>query len=53
MSQRARRCAREAATEQDWYTEYLDAIIAVRVVDGVDAAIAHIRSTARSTPIAS
>jgi glutamate-5-semialdehyde dehydrogenase len=31
------------AAEQDWYTEYLDAIIAVRVVDGVDAAIAHIR----------
>ena len=31
-----------AASEQDWYTEYLDAIIAVRVVDGVDAAIAHI-----------
>jgi glutamate-5-semialdehyde dehydrogenase len=31
------------ATEQDWYTEYLDAIIAVRVVDGVDAAIAHIQ----------
>jgi glutamate-5-semialdehyde dehydrogenase len=30
------------ATEQDWYTEYLDAIIAVRVVDGVDVAIAHI-----------
>ena len=30
------------ATEQDWYTEYLDAIIAVRVVDGVDAAIEHI-----------
>jgi glutamate-5-semialdehyde dehydrogenase len=30
------------ATEQDWYTEFLDAIIAVRVVDGVDAAIAHI-----------
>jgi glutamate-5-semialdehyde dehydrogenase len=30
------------ATEQDWCTEYLDAIIAVRVVDGVDAAIAHI-----------
>ena len=30
------------ATEQDWYTEYLDAIIAVRVVDDVDAAIAHI-----------
>jgi glutamate-5-semialdehyde dehydrogenase len=30
------------ATEEDWYTEYLDAIIAVRVVDGVDAAAAHI-----------
>ena len=30
------------ATEQDWSTEYLDAIIAVKVVDGVDAAIAHI-----------
>jgi len=30
------------ATEDDWYTEYLDAIIAARVVDGVDGAIAHI-----------
>ena len=30
------------ATEEDWYTEYLDAIIAVRVVDGVGAAIEHI-----------
>jgi glutamate-5-semialdehyde dehydrogenase len=30
------------AAEQDWYTEYLDAIIAVRVVDDVDSAIAHI-----------
>ncbi|HKF73314.1 MAG TPA: glutamate-5-semialdehyde dehydrogenase [Stellaceae bacterium] len=30
------------ATERDWRTEYLDAIIAVRVVDGVEAAIAHI-----------
>ena len=30
------------ANEQDWYAEYLDAIIAVRVVDDVDAAIAHI-----------
>jgi glutamate-5-semialdehyde dehydrogenase len=30
------------AIEKDWYTEYLDAIIAVRVVDGVDDAIAHI-----------
>jgi glutamate-5-semialdehyde dehydrogenase len=32
----------KAATEEDWYTEYLEAIIAVRVVDGVDAAAAHI-----------
>jgi glutamate-5-semialdehyde dehydrogenase len=31
-----------AATEADWYTEYLDSIIAVRVVNGVDEAIAHI-----------
>jgi len=31
-----------SATTEDWSTEYLDAIIAVRVVDGVDAAIAHI-----------
>ena len=30
------------ASENDWYTEYLDAIIAARVVDGVDEAIAHI-----------
>jgi glutamate-5-semialdehyde dehydrogenase len=30
------------ATEQDWYEEYLAAVIAVRVVDGLDAAIAHI-----------
>ncbi|MFO1406901.1 MAG: glutamate-5-semialdehyde dehydrogenase [Steroidobacteraceae bacterium] len=30
------------ATEDDWYTEYLDAVIAARVVDDVDAAIAHI-----------
>ncbi len=31
-----------AATEDDWYTEYLDSIIAVKVVAGVDAACAHI-----------
>jgi glutamate-5-semialdehyde dehydrogenase len=30
------------ADEADWYAEYLDAIIAVRVVDDIDAAIAHI-----------
>jgi len=32
----------KAASEEDWYTEYLDAIISARVVDGVDAAVAHI-----------
>jgi glutamate-5-semialdehyde dehydrogenase len=30
------------ATEEDWSTEYLDTIIAAKVVDGIDAAIAHI-----------
>jgi glutamate-5-semialdehyde dehydrogenase len=30
------------ASEADWHTEYLDAIIAVRLVDGVDGAIEHI-----------
>jgi glutamate-5-semialdehyde dehydrogenase len=30
------------ATEADWSTEYLDAIVAVRVVDGVAGAIAHV-----------
>jgi glutamate-5-semialdehyde dehydrogenase len=32
----------KTALEEDWYAEYLDAIIAVRVVADVDAAIAHI-----------
>ena len=31
------------ATEEDWSTEYLDAIISVRVVDNIDDAVAHIR----------
>ncbi len=30
------------ASEQDWSTEYLDAIISAKVVDGVDGAIRHI-----------
>ena len=30
------------ASEEDWDTEYLDAIIAARVVDGLDAAMEHI-----------
>lgn len=32
----------KAATEDDWGTEYLDAIIAVKVVDDISAAIEHI-----------
>jgi glutamate-5-semialdehyde dehydrogenase len=32
------------ATEDDWSTEYLAPILAIRVVDGVDAAIAHINT---------
>ena len=32
------------ASEDDWDTEYLDAIIAAKVVDGVDGAIAHIQN---------
>ena len=32
----------KSATEEDWSTEYLDAILTAGVVDGVDAAIAHI-----------
>ncbi len=30
------------ATEQDWYTEYLDLIVGIKVVDNIDQAIAHI-----------
>ena len=32
----------EAAQESDWATEYLDLILAVRVVDSLDEALAHI-----------
>jgi glutamate-5-semialdehyde dehydrogenase len=31
-----------AATEEDWTTEYLDLILAVRVVDGLDGALEHL-----------
>jgi len=34
--------AMKPATEEDWRTEYLDAILSVRVVDGLDQAIEHI-----------
>ena len=30
------------ATEDDWFTEYLAPVLSIRVVDGLDAAIAHI-----------
>jgi glutamate-5-semialdehyde dehydrogenase len=33
-----------AATEQDWRTEYLDLVLAVRVVSGLDEAITHINT---------
>jgi glutamate-5-semialdehyde dehydrogenase len=33
-----------AATEEDWRTEYLAAILAVKIVDGVDEAIEHINT---------
>jgi len=36
--------AAKAATEEDWSTEYLDAVISVKVVDGVEDAIRHIES---------
>ncbi|MEA3155288.1 MAG: glutamate-5-semialdehyde dehydrogenase [Betaproteobacteria bacterium] len=32
----------KAATDEDWYTEYLDAILSVRIVDNIDQAIEHI-----------
>lgn len=32
-----------AATDEDWKTEYLDLILAVRVVESFDAAVTHIR----------
>jgi len=34
----------KAATEEDWSTEYLDAIVSVAVVDGISGAIQHIQT---------
>jgi len=34
----------EEATEKDWHEEYLDLILAVKVVDGMDEAIRHIET---------
>lgn len=40
----------KAATEKDWSTEYLDYIISIKVVDGLDEAIEHInRYSSRHT----
>jgi len=39
---RALVAAMKPATEDDWYTEYLAPILAVRIVDSLDEAIAHI-----------
>jgi len=36
--------AMNAATDEDWVTEYLAPIISIRVVDGMDAAIEHINT---------
>lgn len=36
--------AAKRASEEDWRTEYLDMIIAARMVDGIDGAIEHIRT---------
>ena len=36
--------AMTAASEADWGAEYLDAVLAVRVVDGLDDAVAHIQT---------
>jgi glutamate-5-semialdehyde dehydrogenase len=36
------RIAAEAATEADWYEEYLAPVLAIRVVEGLDQAIDHI-----------
>ncbi len=35
-----------AAADEDWDTEYLDAIVSIRLVDGVEEAIAHIAAHA-------
>lgn len=44
VCERTRKILKDAklATEEDWRTEYLAPILAIRIVDGVDAAINHI-----------
>lgn len=36
------------ASEEDWHTEYLDAIISAKLVDGIEGAVAHIRKYSSS-----
>lgn len=38
----------KAATEEDWRTEYLEAIISVKLVDGIEGAIGHINTYSSS-----
>jgi len=40
-----------AATEEDWSTEYLDAIISIRVVDDISQAVEHIRHYGSTFPL--
>ena len=35
-------CEVKQATQDDWYEEYLSPVLAIKVVDGLDAAINHI-----------
>ncbi len=44
--ERARRVvsSMKAATEEDWRTEYLDLILSVRMVDGIEQAVEHINT---------
>jgi len=42
IAERSLELSLEPATEDDWHAEYLDLILAIRVVDDLDAAIAHI-----------
>jgi len=34
----------KSATEEDWYAEYLDMVLAVKVVSGLEEAVAHIET---------
>ena len=40
--------AASPATEEDWSTEYLDAILSIKIVDGVEGAIEHVQKYSSS-----